>query len=78
MNVGELDERVETFLTDGLAKRVGNGIVINLNDLGIEKLLGSGKVTHLLIVKAESWSDAATRKIEKAGGQIHSTDIKAS
>ena len=70
MNVGELDEKVETLLASGLAEKVENGIAINLNDVGVEKLLGSGKVTHPLIVKAKSWSSAAAQKIEKTGGQI--------
>lgn len=49
MNVGELDEKVEALLASGLAKKVENGIAINLNNIGVEKLLGSGKVTHPLI-----------------------------
>jgi large subunit ribosomal protein L15 len=70
MNVGDLDERVELFLGTGVAEKVANGVAINLTDLGVDKLLGSGQVTRPLVVYAQSWSEAAAQKIERAGGQI--------
>ena len=70
MNVGDLDERMELFLAKGVAEDVENGVAINLNDLGVDKLLGAGKVNRPLIVHAQSWSKAAAQKIEQAGGQI--------
>lgn len=70
MNVGDLDARVELFLDKGVAEKVESGVAINLNDLGVDKLLGSGKVTRPLVVYAQSWSKTAAQKIERAGGQI--------
>ncbi|KON28889.1 hypothetical protein AC480_03790 [miscellaneous Crenarchaeota group archaeon SMTZ1-55] len=70
MNVGDLDEHVELFLGTGVAEKVANGVAINLTDLGVDKLLGSGQVTRPLVVYAQSWSKAAAQKIEQAGGQI--------
>jgi ribosomal protein L15 len=74
--VGELDEQVERLLTIGLAVKNEGGIIINIDDIGAMKLLGSGKVTHQLIVKARSWSNSAAMKIEKAGGQISTIENK--
>ncbi len=70
MNVGDLDEQVERFLDTGVAEKVENSVTINLTDLGVDKLLGSGKVTRPLVVYVQSWSKAAAQKIEGAGGQL--------
>ena len=74
LNVGELDEQVNTLLTKGLAKKVQEGVAVNLGKLGIDKLLGSGKITQPLIVTAKSWSEVAAKKIEQAGGRVLSTE----
>ena len=74
MNVGELDERIEMLLEKGFAEMTGEEFTIDLQDLGVKKLLGSGKVTHVLRVRAEAWSPVAAEKIQKAGGQIIAKD----
>jgi large subunit ribosomal protein L15 len=72
MNVGELDEQVNTLLAQGVAEQVADGVAIDLSVLGVDKLLGSGKVTHPLIVTATSWSEAAAQKLEQARGRVFS------
>ncbi len=42
---------------------------INIKDFGFEKVLGSGKLSGPIVVKAESFSKSAVRKIEQAGGK---------
>ena len=73
LNVGELDEQVNTLITKGLAKKIQEGVAVNLDELGVDKLLGSGKITQPLIVTATSWSEVAAQKIEQAGGRVLST-----
>jgi large subunit ribosomal protein L15 len=73
LNVGELDEQVNMLLTRGLAKKVEDGVAIDLSELGVDKLLGSGKVTQPLIVTTTAWSETAAQKIEHAGGRVLST-----
>jgi large subunit ribosomal protein L15 len=70
INVGELDEKIESLLSNGLAIKKGKRIILDLIDLGVEKLLGSGKVTRPIFVTAKSWSKNAVRKIEEAEGKI--------
>ena len=77
MNVGELDERIEMLLTEGFAEMKEKEFLIDLYNLGVKKLLGSGKVTHVLRVKVEAWSPVAAEKIQKAGGQIIAQDTIA-
>ncbi|KXB06577.1 hypothetical protein AKJ52_01995 [candidate division MSBL1 archaeon SCGC-AAA382C18] len=69
VNVGELDEYVEELLNEGVAEEGDEGIFIDASEIGIDKVLGSGKVTHSLKIKADDFSDSAQRKLEEAGGE---------
>lgn len=53
---------------DTLARRLGKK-ELDLTELGFDKLLGTGKITQPLIVKANSIVESAKSKIEAAGGQ---------
>ncbi len=44
--------------------------VANLTELGIEKLLGSGKLTQPLTIKVSSWSAKAEEKVKAAKGKL--------
>ena len=43
--------------------------MINTADMGINKVLGSGKVTKKLNISAQAFSESAKIKIEKMGGK---------
>jgi large subunit ribosomal protein L15 len=47
---------------------------INLTELGIDKLLGSGRISTALKVIVEEASANAVVKVEAAGGSIESGD----
>jgi large subunit ribosomal protein L15 len=68
VNVGELDELAPYLVEEGLAEVKDGTYHINLENLGIEKVLGSGRVTRNLIVTSENFSESAREKIENAGG----------
>ena len=68
INVGELDEYVDELLENGLAVEEDEGIEIDVSELNIDKVLGSGQVTHPLRVKADNFSSSAKKKLEEAGG----------
>jgi len=70
INVGELDERIEDLLEEGIATREGEKIVVDLSRLGIQKLLGSGQVRHPLVVRGAEVAPLAREKLEKAGGGV--------
>ena len=70
INIGELDEKVEKLLENKMAEETKEGIKINLNNLGYDKLLGTGKVTNPLIIQVKSYSKSALKKIENAEGKI--------
>lgn len=68
INVGELDERVDELLREGLAEEDDDSIVIDVSRLGYDKVLGGGRVTRPLKVKAGDFSGSAKRKLEESGG----------
>jgi len=57
------------LLADGKATREGDASQINADQIGIDKILGSGKVTLKMNVTAKSFSAQAKSKIEAMGGQ---------
>ena len=69
IDVGALDQIVPSLLAQGIAKQEGDTVVINAADMGIEKVLGSGKVTKKINISASAFSETAKAKIEKMGGK---------
>jgi len=70
INVGELDELVNKLAeTKQLEKREGKTF-LDLEKLGYQKLLATGKVTKPVLIKVTTHSENAAKKIEEAGGQI--------
>jgi large subunit ribosomal protein L15 len=69
LNVGQLQ-----FVARGLApeavEKAQGPIEIDLTKLGVRKLLGSGIVEGPFLVKVDSCSSSARRKIEEAGGKV--------
>ncbi|TDA32979.1 MAG: 50S ribosomal protein L15 [Hadesarchaea archaeon] len=70
INVGEIDERIEELLEKGIAERKGERIAVDVTKLGVEKVLGGGKVEHALELKAPYVTELARAKIEGAGGLV--------
>jgi len=69
INVGELDELAEELLAKGIARQEKDRIEVDVSRLGVEKVLGSGKVTRALVVRAKKFSSKAVEKITQAGGE---------
>ena len=44
-------------------------IIVKLDELGYDKLLGTGKLNHKLIVEAKAFSKSAVKKIEEGKGK---------
>jgi large subunit ribosomal protein L15 len=70
INIGKLDEQISNLIDSKQAEKTKDGVKVNLNFLGYDKLLGKGEVTHPLIVQIDSWSKSAAEKIEESGGKI--------
>ncbi|MBS1193602.1 MAG: 50S ribosomal protein L15 [Methanomicrobiales archaeon] len=69
MDLGTLDLMVDSLLSQGIAKKEGKAIALDAGAIGIDKILGQGRVTRALNIQARAFSEAAKRKIEEQGGQ---------
>ncbi|MCL2539991.1 MAG: 50S ribosomal protein L15 [Firmicutes bacterium] len=68
VNVGDLETfAANTTVTAELLKE--KRIISKIEKDGL-KVLGNGKITKALTIKAEKWSETAEKKITKAGGTI--------
>lgn len=70
INVSELGEQMERFISMGFAVKEGDMYNINLTDAGIDKLLGNGSIGIPVRVTVSQASAKAREKIEASGGSI--------
>ncbi|MCW7077027.1 50S ribosomal protein L15 [Methanosarcinales archaeon] len=70
INVSTLDQMADNLLKTGAATELEGKIQIDLQSLGIDKVLGSGKVTRPLQVEGVAITERARDKIESAGGLV--------
>jgi large subunit ribosomal protein L15 len=70
INVGKLDDLVDKLDSEKKLERKEKKIFLDLESLGYDKLLGTGKIKKPLLIKVASYSEAASRKLEEAGGEI--------
>jgi len=66
VNVGRLDELAEKSAVENEKGK----LFIDLESLGYNKLLGTGKITKPLSIKVSSCSKSAIEKVQQAGGQV--------
>lgn len=75
INVGELNNGLNQLLEGGMAELKDKKYIINLKEMGYDKLLGSGNVTKPMEVTVDKSSESAVQKIEKAGGKVQLSSI---
>ncbi len=69
-NLGELDEKIDRLLAAGKLTKEKGKVKVNAETLRIDKLLGTGRVTHPLLVTVRQITAKARSKIEAAGGEV--------
>jgi len=70
LNIGILEEMLEELIREGKAEEKAEGIYLDVTELGIQKILGKGKVTKKLMLTANAVTETAKGKIESAGGTV--------
>jgi len=73
VNIFALDSHFSNGETVDPVKLIEKGLIKNGN--GLVKILGEGKLTKNLIVKAHKFSKSAIQKINQAGGQAEEIKI---
>ena len=70
INLFALDETIDNLIKEGKIKKVKNNYEINLDELGYDKLLGSGAITKQVKLTVKEATEKAKSKIEDAGGKV--------
>jgi len=69
ISLGQLDQLAGDLILSGKASREGDIIIIDANQIGIDKILGNGKTSLKMNITARSFSAQAKSKIEAMGGK---------
>jgi large subunit ribosomal protein L15 len=76
INLFSLDERLDELIKEGKIKKIKNNYELNLDELGYEKLLGSGVITKPIKISVREATEKAISKIENAGGKVNIIKIE--
>jgi len=70
INIQQLDELIDKQIRHKQITKKQGKPYIDLTTLGYQKLLAKGKLTKPALIKIDSYSETAAKKIQEAGGQI--------
>ena len=70
VNISYIEENLKSLISKKLSKESAGGYLINLSDIGFDKLLGGGKATKKLIITCKAASERAVNSIEGKGGKV--------
>lgn len=76
VNVEFIDQNIEKFVKLETARHNDGTYLVNISELGFGKLLGKGKVTKKLVIKADLASLKAIEAVKAAGGEVVLTGAK--
>ena len=77
INVNEVELNLDKLIEKEVARNKKGGVVeIDLQKIGIDKLLGKGKVTKKMNIIIPEASQTAISKIEEIGGKVELTEQK--
>jgi len=70
INLRELEDKIPNWLKEKKINQEAQTIVINLEKLGYNKLLGTGKLTKKIKITAPKAAEGVAEKIKTAGGEL--------
>ena len=70
INVSELEEQLDRFVSLEFATKEGDAYIVDLTAAGIDKLLGNGNIATKVTVTVAEASEKAAEKIKAAGGSV--------
>lgn len=70
MNLSELELSLPELARDGFAEEKDGAWTVDLTKLGVDKLLGSGRIATPVSVRVSAASAKAKEKLEGAGGKL--------
>jgi len=70
MNLSEVEQFLPSLSKNGFAEEKGGKWTVDLTKMGVDKLLGSGRVSTPLTIKVAEASATAQEKLKEAGGNL--------
>src|SRR5512136_2323434 len=70
LNLSEVEQSLPVFAKDGFAVQKDGKWSVDLTKMGVDKLLGSGRIKTPITVKVAEASASAQEKLKKAGGTL--------
>lgn len=70
MNLSEVEQFLPSLSKDGFAVEKDGEWTVDLTRMGVDKLLGSGRISTPLTIKVSEASAAALEKLKQAGGNL--------
>lgn len=77
INLQDLDSKLDQWVREGKAKKEGGLYVVDAQQLGFTKLLGSGQIAKKVKITVGKLSSRAQERIIAAGGQVVSSSAGA-
>ena len=69
LNLWQLSAVTEKLVNEKKAQLAGEKVIVNLKELGVRKLLGTGSISRAVQVTVGECSESALKKIKDAGGE---------
>ena len=70
VNLALIEGRSETLVKEGIIKMEGDLYVLDLKDIGFQKLLSKGTITKKYKITCEYATDKSIEKVKKNGGEV--------
>jgi large subunit ribosomal protein L15 len=70
MNLSEVEQALPSLAKDGFAVQKDGKWSVDLTKMGVDKLLGSGRITTAISVRVTEASATAQEKLKGAGGTL--------
>lgn len=70
INLGDIEEIFDKLLLEGKIKTEGDYYVLDLNELGYDKLLGRGNISRKMKIFVKNANKGAIEKVKALGGEI--------
>ena len=68
INLSFIDNEIQKFIAEDIAVEEDGQIVLDVTELGYNKVLGKGSLSTSMVIKSPMFSKSAIAKIEEAGG----------
>lgn len=70
MNLSEIEQSLPSLSKDGFAVEKDGKWTVDLTKMGVDKLLGSGRISTPLSIRVSEASASAQEKLKQAGGSL--------